>query len=302
MSTPDAASGNGGTRVGAGIASMLAGAFCLSAMDAVAKWLGTDYALAQIVAGRSLFALPPVFLLAWLTGGWAALRTRRPGVQLFRGLVMALSVYAFFAGLRHMPLADAWAVVFTAPLIITALSPILLAESVGWRRWTAVLTGFAGVLLVVRPGLGAFQPASGYILLAALGYALNFLLARRYAADEGTAVSVLAIMLVPLAISAALLPGQWQTPQGLAWGLFPLMGLLGGAAMIFLTQAFRIAPAPVVAPFDYSAMIWAVLWGWLIWRDWPDAATWAGTALIVGAGIYVGQREARQPRRPPEAH
>jgi drug/metabolite transporter (DMT)-like permease len=302
LSTPEAASGNGGTRVGAGIASMLAGAFCLSAMDAVAKWLGTDYALAQIVAGRSLFALPPVFVLAWLTGGRAALRTRRPGIQLFRGLLMTVAVYAFFAGLRHMPLADAWAVVFTAPLIITALSPILLAESVGWRRWTAVLTGFAGVLLVVRPGLGAFQPASGYILLAALGYALNFLLARRYAADEGTAVSVLAIMLVPLVISTALLPGQWQTPQGLAWGLFPLMGLLGGAAMIFLTQAFRIAPAPVVAPFDYSAMIWAVLWGWLIWRDWPDAATWAGTALIVGAGIYVGQREARQPKRPPEAH
>lgn len=300
MSTAGATEGQ--TRNGAGIACMLAGAFCLSGMDTVAKWLGETYALAQLVTGRSLFAIPLVLVLARMTGGWASLKTRRPGLHLFRGLMMTVSVYGFFAGLRHMSLADAWAVVFTAPLIITALSPILLKESVGWRRWSAVATGFAGVLLVVRPGLGAFQPASLYVLMAALGYALNFLLSRRYAADDGTAVNVLYMMGVGVAVSATMLPGQWQTPTGLAWALFPLMGVLGGAAMIFLTQAFRIAPAPVVAPFDYSAMIWAVLWGWVIWRDWPDAATWAGTALIVGAGIYVGQREARMRRAPDAAH
>lgn len=297
MSAPETnVAGGGRTHTGAGIAFMLAGAFFLASNDTVAKWLGADYSLPQLVAGRALFALPLVLLLAQMSGGLRTLRTRRPRVHILRGLCMSVSAYGFFAGLRHMPLADATAVVFTAPLIITALSPFLLGDSVGWRRWTAVLTGFAGVLLIVRPGLSAFQPASGFVLMAAFGYAMNFLLARRFAADEGTAVNVLYTMLVSLAVSLVLLPGQWQTPTGAALGLFPLMGALGGLAMICLTQAFRVAPAPVVAPFDYSAMIWAVLFGWLVWRDWPDPATWAGTALIVGAGIYVGHREARQAR------
>lgn len=272
---------------------MLAGAFCLSTMDAIAKWLGQDYTLTQLVFFRGVFGLPPVLLLAYMTGGMVTLRTRRWRVHLFRGLVMTASVYAFFAGLRHLPLADAWAVVFTAPLIITALSPLVLGESVGWRRWTAVLTGFAGVLLIVRPGLAAFQPASLYILVAAAAYAVNFLLSRKYAAEDGTALNVLFITATSLVVATVLLPGQWHAPaDGLTWSLFALMGTLGGVAMIFLTQAFRVAPAPVVAPFDYSAMIWAILWGWMIWHDWPDAATLAGAVLIVGAGIYVGHREA----------
>lgn len=272
---------------------MLAGAFCLSTMDAIAKWLGQDYTLTQLVFFRGVFGLPPVLLLAYMTGGMVTLRTRRWRVHLFRGLVMTASVYAFFAGLRHLPLADAWAVVFTAPLIITALSPLVLGESVGWRRWTAVLTGFAGVLLIVRPGLAAFQPASLYILVAAAAYAVNFLLSRKYAAEDGTALNVLFITATGLVVATVLLPGQWHAPaDGLTWSLFALMGTLGGVAMIFLTQAFRVAPAPVVAPFDYSAMIWAILWGWMIWHDWPDAATLAGAVLIVGAGIYVGHREA----------
>ena len=285
-------------RTGLGIACMLAGAFCLSSMDAIAKWLGQSYPLTQIVFFRTLFALPPVFLLAQMSGGLHTLRTRRPWLHLSRGVLMGLGVYAFFAGLRHMPLANAWAVAFTAPLIMTALSPVMLKESVGWRRWAAVLTGFAGVLVVVRPGLGAFNPAALYIVVTAVSYALNFLLARKYAEEDGTAANVLYITLVPLVASAAVLPGQWTPPAaGLDWLLFALTGTMGGLAMIFLTQAFRVAPAPVVAPFDYSAMIWAVLWGWVVWHDWPDLATWGGALMIVAAGIYVGHREAVLARR-----
>jgi len=293
-------------RIGLGIAWMLAGAFCLSTQDAVAKWLSQDYGIAQIIVARGLVGLPLILVLIRATQGWGALRMRRPWLTLLRGLLMAGSAFFFIAGLRHLSLASAWAVAFTAPLMMTALSPVMLGETVGWRRWSGVLVGFLGVLVVVRPGLGAFQPASLYILATAVCYALNFVLARKQAADETAQVSVFYITLVQLVIALPFAVLHWQAPAGsLDAGLFVLAGLLGVAAMLFLTEAFRVAPAAVVAPFDYSAMIWAVLWGWVIWRDWPDAATWAGSALIVGAGLYVLHREtvnarrARRSGRPP---
>ena len=285
-------------RIGLGIGCMVAGAFCLSTQDAVAKWLSQDYALAQIIVIRALVGLPLILALVRVTQGWGALRLCRPWLTLLRGLLMAGSAFFFFAGLRHLPLADAWAMVFTAPLMMTALAPVMLKETVGWRRWLGVLIGFAGVLVVVRPGLGAFQPGSLYVLATAVCYALNFVLARKQAAEETAQVSVFYITLVQLLVALPFAIGGWQAPaSGLDGGLFVLAGLLGVAAMLFLTQAFRVAPTAVVAPFDYSAMIWAVLWGWVIWRDWPDAATWAGAALIVGAGLYVLHRETVNARR-----
>ena len=201
-----------------------------------------------------------------------------------------------------MPLAEVWTIALAAPLLVTALSVPLLREPVGWRRWSAVLVGFAGVVVVVQPGMAAFQPAGLFALLTAGCYALILVTARKYAESESAPALVFWSTVVPAVLAGALLPFQWTAPAAGDLHWFVIVGVLGGGAMLFLTQAFRLAPAAVVAPFDYTAVIWSVAWGWLIWADVPRPTTWAGGALIVGAGLYVMHREARThsaPRRRP---
>ena len=165
-----------------------------------------------------------------------------------------------------------------------------------------MLVGFVGILIVVQPGTAAFQPAALIALVAAACYALILVTARRYAATESAASLVFWSTAVPMVLAGLAMPFDWVTPAtgDLHW--FVAVGLLGGSAMLLLTQAFRLAPAAGVAPFDYTAIVWSVGWGWLIWRDVPGPATWAGGALIVAAGLYVMHRETRTgrpPRRPP---
>lgn len=283
-------------RIGAGIASMAVGIFCMAVMDAFAKWLGAAYPVQQVVFFRMLFALPAVLVLARLSGGLAGLRTVRPRVHLLRGALATVASFSFVTGLTFMPLAEATALAFAAPIFVTALSVPLIGEQVGLRRWSAVLVGFAGVLVIVRPGLAAFQPAALLILLTALCYALLMLTARRFASSESTSALVFYMTLVPLMVSAALLPLGWTAPGWADLARFVALGLLGGATMIFITLAFRLAPAAVVAPFDYTGLIWAAAIGWLVWRDIPGPFVWLGAAVIVASGLYIVRRETR--RRP----
>jgi drug/metabolite transporter (DMT)-like permease len=196
-----------------------------------------------------------------------------------------------------MPLATVWTIAFSAPLIVTALSRPLLGEPVGIRRWAGVLVGFAGVLIVIQPGTARFEWAMLLALAGTLSYSLLLMTARKFAASETAPAMVLFNMLVPLAIATVITPAVWTVPAGWDWLAFVGAGLLGGSAMIFLTLGYRLAPAAVVAPFDYTALIWSVALGWLIWRDWPTPATWTGAALIVAAGLYIAYRETRVHRR-----
>jgi drug/metabolite transporter (DMT)-like permease len=294
MSAPAAA---GAQRAGAGIAAMTAGVFCLASMDAMAKWLGESYPVIQVIFFRGLFGLPPVLLLAQWSGGLRLLRPGRVWVHLVRGCLSGGAIFCFFVALQSVPLAEAWAISFCGPLIVTALSRPLLGESVGWRRWLAVAVGFLGVLIVVRPGMAAFQPASLLLLVSTTCFALVLITARRFAASESSPAMVFYTTLIPMLLAAAILPAQWTAPTGPDWLAFVLLGSLGGMAMLLLTQAFRMAPAGAVAPFHYSALIWSTGWGWLIWGDWPDAFDWIGAAVVIGAGLYVAQREARLGRR-----
>lgn len=291
------AAGGRPERAGLGIASMVAGVFCLAAADAFAKWLGASYPIAQIVFFRMLFALPAVLLLASFAGGLAGLRTRRPAAHLLRGLLATAASFCFFLGLRHLPLAEATALTFAVPLFVTALSVPLLGERVGRRRWAAVLAGFAGVLVMLRPGLAAFQPAALYILVTALCYGLIMLSARRLATSESTAALVLYITLLPLAISSALLPVVWTAPAWADVGRFAANGTLGGLAMILITQGFRLAPAAVVAPFEYTGLVWAAGLGWLVWHELPGPFVWLGAAVIAASGLYIVRRETGLGRR-----
>jgi drug/metabolite transporter (DMT)-like permease len=283
-------------RVGIGIASILAAVLFFSIADATAKWLGQTYAPAQIVFLRYLFGLVPVALFVWQSGGPRALATRRPFAHAARALLIFAALLMLFAGLRGLPLAEAISIAFTAPLFVTALSGPVLGETVRPRRWAAVGIGFIGALIIVRPGPAAFRFDALYILGSALCFALSALVTRRMARTE-TTVAMLAYTTLGAGIaSVPLMPFVWRQPAAADLWLFLLIGMAGGTAAYFLIAAYRHAPAALVAPFDYTGLIWAALFGWLVWREQPEPIVWLGAAIIALSGLYMTYRETAADR------
>lgn len=274
-----------------GIVLMLVGIAGFAVMDAIIKWLTADYPVAQVVALRSWFGLPLLTLLALNQGGLRALITRRPLLHLGRyGLVIVLS-FSFFWALSQMKLVDAVAITFAAPIFIAALSVPLLQESVGLRRWAAIGVGFCGVLAILRPGPGVFQWAAMAALGSALAYALLMITTRAFKSTESTA----ALMLYPqIGISLTgliLAPLVWVTPSFVDLGLFALAGIFGSVGVMCVTLAFRLGPAATISPFEYSALIWATLLGYLLWGELPDSITLVGAAIVISSGFYIIYRE-----------
>ncbi len=296
--TSDGTAAGGGSATG--IALMCVGVACLSVNDAFAKTLTADYPPVQILFLRNIIALPIAAAVAVALGGTAALRSHRPAAHLVRGGLWLAAAVLFFTGLGLLGLAEATALIFAAPVFITALSALVLREQVGWRRWSAVLVGFLGVLVVVRPGSAAFQPASLYPIATALFYALLMISARWVDPRE----SVWTMMLY-LVGAGALLSGLaslvWWEPLRLSdlW-MFAGIALFGTAGITMMTQAFRVGEATLVAPFDYTALLWASLLGWAIWSEVPDAWTYVGAAIIIASGLFIVFREARAKRPAPK--
>ncbi len=284
-------------RIGFGIAMMLLGVAGMTGMDACAKWLGADYPINQLVFFRMFFGAIPALVLVWAEGGLASLRSGSWRLQGLRALTGLGAVAAFFTGLQYLGLAEATAIGFVAPLVLTALSVPLLGESVGWRRWTAVLVGFVGAMVILRPGQEAFQWAALLPLAAGVCYALAMITTRLLARTDGNAAIVFWNAVMVAAVTGLSLPFSWVTPSWADLAVFALMGLLGGVSIYLITLAFRHAPAAVIAPFDYSTLLWSAGIGWLIWRELPDSWVWAGAALLVGSGLYVLHRETRLARR-----
>ena len=270
---------------------MLAAVFLDSIGDATAKWLGQTYEPVQIVLFGQLFALIPIAVFVWRSGGLTALRTRRPFVHALRGSLLFASMLLFFTGLRGVPLAEATAIGFTAPLFITALSGPLLGEAVGVRRWAAVIVGFLGALLMVRPGTEAFRPEALLVLTSAFIFALVMLLTRRLTRTETDVALVTYTTVIGGLASLPFASLVWQAPSPGDLGLFAIVGIGGGCAAYLLVVAFRNAPAAVVAPFDYSSLIWASIFGWILWRESPEPAVWIGAAIVAAAGVYITRRE-----------
>jgi drug/metabolite transporter (DMT)-like permease len=275
-----------------GIACMLAGGACFAVMDSLVKWVSPRFAISQIIFFRSLFALLPIGLLAAREGGLWALRTRRPGGQVLRALAGLVSLACFVYAFGHMPLADAVGIGFSAPIFITALSVPLLGESVGIRRWSAVLVGFVGVLVMVRPGSGVLQATSLIALTGTLFYALAMILVRQLGRSETTIAIAFYYSLTCIVITGAALPFQWTMP-GLADGVYLVtLGIIGGFGQLFVTAAFRTAPAAIVAPFDYVSILYVSLIGYAVWGDVPDTPLLVGAAILVASGLYILHREA----------
>ncbi|MCL3883231.1 DMT family transporter [Marivita sp. GX14005] len=276
-----------------GIALMCAGASFLAINDAFAKYLTDDYSPVQILFLRNLIAMPFAAAMAVRLGGRGALRTRRPGIHFARGALWLLAAVLFFTGLKFLGLAEATVLVFAAPVIITAISALFLRERVGPRRWAAVLIGLMGVIVVVRPGTGTFQPASLFPVATAVLYAILMISARWIPREE----SVWTTMFFQTATAGVLagIASVWiwvPVAPGDLW-LFIGIAAAGTLGITLITEAFRFSEAVVVAPFDYTALIWATLLGYLVWNEVPDALTWVGAAIIIGSGIYIIWRESR---------
>lgn len=270
---------------------MCAGVVCLCLNDAIAKTLTADYNPIQILFLRNIIALPIAILIALKMGGRTALISHRPAAHLLRGALWICAATLFFTGLSLMGLAEATALVFIMPVFVTAISALVLREQVGWRRWTAVLVGFVGVLVVVRPGSGAFQAASLLPIATAFVYAMLMLSARFVDPRESVWTLMLYLTGAGALISALAMPFVWVQPHAEDIWLFLGVALFGTIGITLITQAFRLAPAAVVAPFDYTALLWATLLGWLLWDEIPDMATYVGAAIIIASGIAIVLRE-----------
>ncbi|MGF1609260.1 MAG: DMT family transporter [Kiloniellales bacterium] len=293
-----------------GIACLIAGIAVFSLQDLVIKLVSDAYPLHQALTIRSLTALPLLLLLVHFDGGLRHLSSRRWPALIARATIMFTAYASYYLGLASLPIATCVALYFTAPLFITVLSVLVLGERVGPRRWAAVAIGFAGVLVMVRPGAEIFDWASLLPVYAGLAYGGAQILARRLGATERSSVMAFygnGLFLVGgLALAAlfgagdfadeghrslAFLLRGWVMPSLPDLLLLMLCGVVAAVGLTLLTQAYRLAQANVVAPFEYTALVWGVLYGWLVWHELPGPLTWLGTVIVIGAGLYVLYRE-----------
>lgn len=273
-----------------GILWMLLAVLMFVALDTLAKLLTESYPVWQVVWARYVFHLLLIALVLHRALP-ATLRTRRLPLQLFRSLLLVATTVLFFLGLRLLPLAEAAAVMLLGPLFITALSVPLLREKVGPRRWAGVGVGLIGALIVIRPGTDVFVLASLLPLSAALINAFYHITTRQLSRTDSPMTTLAYSALVGAAVTSLAAPFFWVSPDAVGWLMMAGVGLLGGGSHFCLIKAYGEAPAAVVAPFGYSNIVWAVIFGLVIWGDLPDAWTLLGAAVLVGSGLYVFHRE-----------
>ena len=303
-------------RSAAGIGFIIMAMVAISLNDMLMKRLSGDYPLHQMVFIRSSVGILFSLVLVQLEGGWTILKTKTPGLQALRGILIVVSNMTFFSALAVMPLAEATALFFVAPLFITLLSIPLLGEKVGAMRIGAIIAGFAGVAIMLEPWQGqGTRAASDYVLLlpvlAALTYALNQILTRKLGATSKASAMAVYIQLMFILVSSIFyavagdgryvdlsenesvrfLLRAWVWPKEGDIYLFVVLGLVSGVIGYCLSQAYRLTDAATLAPFEYVGLPLAVIWGWLIWGELPGLSASIGIALIMGAGLFVFVRE-----------
>lgn len=275
------------------IAMVLVAVSLFPVSDGIAKHLTATVPLLQIVWARYFFHLVLVLPVALAAHGREALAPRVAGRQMIRGVLLLLSTISFFAGLRHLPIADSVAVLFVAPLVVTVLAPFVLGEAVGIRRYGAAVIGFAGALLIVRPGAGAMEWQAIYPLLAALGYACYLLATRRLAGSAPPVVNLVYTAVAGAVTSSAALPFVWQWPGATDLALMAVIGPLAALGHYMIIRAHERAQASLLAPFSYWQIVSSTTIGYLAFGDFPDRWTWLGIAVVAGSGIYISVREQR---------
>ncbi|RAI58861.1 DMT family transporter [Roseicella frigidaeris] len=277
----------------AGILLMLAAVLLFSLNDVLGKWLVASYAVGQVLVLRSLAALAALSPLAWRRLRAARFRAERPGLQALRVALGAGEASCFYWSVGHMPLADAMTYWMAAPVMVAGLSALLLGERVDARRGALVLLGFAGVAIALGADFTGPLLPSLVALGGALLYALFLLCSRQLRATPDVLLATFQ-MLGGLALGLALLgAGGWRTPDATDLALLLLLGLAATLGHVGVTRALKLAPASVVVPYQYSFLLWAALFGWLVWGDLPGLEMLAGAALIVGAGLLLYREQWR---------
>jgi len=298
----------------AGIACLSAGVIIFIFQDIIVKELSGAYPVHEMLTIRSAVGIWPIAAIIWVQFGLRGFLIAP--AALLRGFVHFWSYTVYYLGLAVLTLADTVTLYYANPLVITALSVPFLGEKVGWRRWAAVSVGFLGVVIVMQPGGDRFEPGMLLALGSAVLYGIGMLITRRAAAHVPASVFAFGSMFVMgvcaalsgLIIgdgfdaidhgSAQLLLRAWVVPTWGDFGLMALCGPIAAVSFLLLSQAYRVAPAAVVTPFEYASLPAAVVIGYLAWGEVPVTTTWIGLALIVGAGLYIVHREALRGRRP----
>ncbi len=274
-------------RTAQGIALMLAGCGLLTANDALMKSLVSALPLGQVVGLRGLFALLVVLALAPLVGGAAKLRAQRQRDVLICAGMLLLNIIVFPLSLRYLPLADAIILAYTSPIWVVALAPLLLGERVRWQQWLAVLLGFAGACLVIKPGASGFHWAVAIPLLVAVSVGLRDIVTRKIASRESALSIVAYTNVLSILVCGAMLPLGWQTPDAFQLGQLVLAGVLFSVAQILMVEGFRRVEATVLSTFKYSSILFAALFGFMFWGEIPDRYAVLGAILIVVSGIAI---------------
>lgn len=279
-----------------GIAFAVLSYACFSTGDALVKLASARFSVFQIGATLALAALLPVLALAAGQGGWRALVPRRKGLVLLRGVLSAASGLLAWRAFALLPLADAYAILFATPILVTALSAALLREQVGWRRYAAALVGFVGVMVMIRPDFATLGAGHLYAGLAALAGAGSLITLKRIGDQETSAAILFAVFLVTFLAAAPMVPGSFVLPTPHELAFLGLAGLLMGCGHAGLVIATRESPAVVVAPFQYTQMVWGVLFGAILFGNQPDPVLFMGMGLVVASGLYTLWRETVRKR------
>jgi drug/metabolite transporter (DMT)-like permease len=296
-----------------GIACLIGGVSVFSVQDLILKLISGAYPLYEAMTIRGLTSTPLLLLFVWMEGGRASLFNPGTGQMILRGCVMFLAYFTFYIALAGLPLPTTVALYYSAPLFITLLSVGFLGERVGLPGWLAVIGGFGGVVIMLHPGTALFSWTALLPVASGLTYALSMIAARRMGTRHsasalafwGNSVFLICALIMAAVLhdgsfadesgpSIGFLTRGWINPSLTDLGLMMTCGVVAAVGLWLLTQAYRLAAASTVAPFEYTGLAWSVLWGWTFWRDWPDTQGWIGITIIAGAGLFVLWQERQR--------
>ncbi len=280
-----------------GIALLCAGVAFFGMGEACVKTLAKDYEILQVVWARYVFHALVFLLIFSRTGIVSQMKTTRPFLHLARSVALMLGTITFFTALIYLSLPEAVAINFASPLLVTSLSIPFLGEKVGVRRWCAIFVGFAGVLVIIRPGLGVMHWAAILPLGTAVCYAAYQIMTRIAGRTEDTRTSLFWTSAVGVIVMSCIVPFVWKTPDAFAWALMVSTGALFGLGHYLLIRAFEVADVSTLSPFLYTQIVWVTIISIIVFGQYPDGVSMIGAAIVIASGLYIWHRESRVRRK-----